>query len=228
MEIISGLYRLAGAGRPRNGKDDAAPLLFDCGWPWSGKGLVADLVALGCRPQQIRAIAITHDDIDHTGRLAPLQAVSGATVIAHTAEIARLGGDHWRPLPRNGGLDDVLGGIADLLYAPWRHHPVRVSHPARDGDRLPGGWLVVHTPGHTPGHAAYFHPLLGVAIVGDALGSPRNGRLRAPAPIYAEDMGEAIRSVRKLAELEPAIICFGHGPILRDAAQALRRLASAL
>ena len=52
MEVVEGLYRLdAGQGvnvylwRPADGRDDGAPLLFDCGWPWAGLKLVAGLMA---------------------------------------------------------------------------------------------------------------------------------------------------------------------------------------
>ena len=257
MEVVEGLYCLdAGQGvnvylwRPADSRDDGAPLLFDCGWPWSGRRLVAGLAGLDVRPGQIRAIAVTHDDFDHSGRLVPLQAVSGAQIIAHEAEVSRLSSDTWRSLPQNGRSSAFARGIAKALYAPWPRHGVRVSRPVQDGAELPGGWVVVHTPGHTPGHASYFHPRLGVAIVGDALGSPRSsalsvgrrpaardaaqssaepdGVLRPPARIYAEDWEEAVRSVCKLAELSPAVLCVGHGPVVRNAEERLRRLAATL
>ena len=72
-------------------RENGEPILFDCGYPWSGRGLVASLTALGCPPEEVRTIAITHDDIDHVGRLASLQAVSSATVIAHRIEAEAAG-----------------------------------------------------------------------------------------------------------------------------------------
>ena len=40
-----------------------------------------------------------------------------------------------------------------------------------DGQVLPvaGGLRVVHTPGHSPGHASYLHEQTGVLITGDAI-----------------------------------------------------------
>ena len=55
--------------------DQSAPgeaILFDCGWPWSGRGLAASLAELGCGPGDLRTIAITHGDFDHVGPLAAL------------------------------------------------------------------------------------------------------------------------------------------------------------
>src|SRR5512143_1713981 len=109
-QIIPGLYRLPGVDwvnvylwNPQRGaRQDGAPMLFDCGWPWSGRGLSAGLVALGVRPEELRTIAITHDDFDHVGRLGMLYAVSGAAVVAHQMEARRLARDTWRDLPRSG------------------------------------------------------------------------------------------------------------------------------
>jgi glyoxylase-like metal-dependent hydrolase (beta-lactamase superfamily II) len=236
MEIIPGFYRLPGIRgvnayiwhpRPEE-RDDGEPILFDCGWPWSGRGLAAGLGALSCRPEEVCTIAITHDDVDHVGRLAMLQAVSGAEVIAHTLEAARLARDRWREPPDLPGPLNLVAAVADRLYALLPRHPVWVSQPVEDGDELPGGWIAVHTPGHTPGHAAYFHPLHRVLIAGDALRHSGGGRLHFPMHLYTEDPVANVRSIRKLAELEPEVICFGHGPVLRDAAGALRKFAQSL
>jgi glyoxylase-like metal-dependent hydrolase (beta-lactamase superfamily II) len=105
---------------------------------------------------------------------------------------------------------------------------VRATCLVQDGDEIGGGWIAVASPGHTPGHTSYFHPGLRTLIAGDALGSIRKGQMRAPQPMFTEDCEVAARSVRRLAELEPEVICFGHGPELFGAAEPLRRLAESL
>jgi glyoxylase-like metal-dependent hydrolase (beta-lactamase superfamily II) len=147
-------------------------------------------------------------------------------VFAHAAEAERLGRDAWRSLPGNRGPVNLVAGVTALLAARWPPHPVWSIDPLTDGDAIGGGWIAVATPGHTPGHTSYFHPGLRALIAGDALGSIRNGLPRAPEPMYTEDRALAAQSIRRLAELEPAVICFGHGPELREAALLLRRLAS--
>ncbi len=104
-----------------------------------------------------------------------------------------------------------------------------VTRPVEDGAELPGGWVAVHTPGHTPGHLAFWHPATRVLIAGDAIGSPQAGRIRANTGNYSADDEEVVRSVRKLAALKPDTICFGHGPeIIGGAAPMLDRLADSL
>lgn len=242
-EAVPGLHRLPGVTginvyvwHPRpDQRSQGEPILFDCGWPWSGQGLVASLEALGCRAADLCTIAVTHDDVDHAGRLAALQALSGAKVIAGRLEVSRLAGNAWRRLPGFPGPVDLLGAGIGLLYRQWPHRPVREVQAVQDGDEIGGGWLAVDTPGHTPGHVAYFHPGLKVLIAGDALGHWGGrfplyayGRLRFPVAAYSEDARAAARSVRKMAALEPEVICFGHGTELYGAAAVLRDFASSL
>ena len=40
--------------------------------------------------------------------------------------------------------------------------------------------------------------------------------LREPPGFFTPDPAENRRSARKLAALEPALVCFGHGPPVRD------------
>lgn len=236
MQIRPGLYKLTGVRQganaylwnPKDQGEDAGPLLFDCGWPWSGPGIIASLETLGCRPTDIHSIVITHDDFDHAGQLASLSAASGAEVIAHQLEVPRLAAEKWRKLPGIGGPIDLFGLAANKFSTSWPHPPVRVQRPVVDGEQLPGGWVVVHTPGHTPGHASYFHPALRVLIGGDALGQGLTGGLIAPKRVYTEDAIAAARSIRKLAQLEPNVLCLGHGPMVYGAAGKLSKLADSV
>lgn len=236
VEITPGLYRLAGlrganAYLWRPGGDAGAadgPILFDCGYPWSGREIDASLTALNCRPADIRTIAITHADFDHVGRLARLAGVNRADVVAHTAEAPLLRSNHWRRLPGSGKSLDPVILAAGPLYRLWPPQPIQVTRPVRDGEEVGGGWIAVHTPGHTPGHTAYFHPRTRTLIAGDALGSVRHKNVRLPKRLYADDWDAALASVHKLAALEPAVICFGHGPELHGATAMLHRLVGTL
>jgi glyoxylase-like metal-dependent hydrolase (beta-lactamase superfamily II) len=83
---------------------------------------------------------------------------------------------------------------------------------------------VVATPGHAPGHLAFWHPTQRIVFCGDTIFRLPN--LRLPFSFVTVDMEENKRSIRRIAQLDAAIACFGHGrPLTRDTAQTLRRFA---
>jgi hydroxyacylglutathione hydrolase len=91
------------------------------------------------------------------------------------------------------------------------------------------GFRVVHAPGHTPGHVIFFRDADRVALAGDVLANinflTRKPGLIEPPPFFSADFRQNRRSMGILADLEPAVVCFGHGPPLRDP-DLLRRFAA--
>ena len=82
------------------------------------------------------------------------------------------------------------------------------------------GFKVLDAPGHSPGHVAYWRESDRALILGDVLFGmhPLLGirQLREPPDFFTPDPAQNRESARKLAALEPALVCFGHGPPLRD------------
>jgi len=109
-----------------------------------------------------------------------------------------------------------MTGILNLLSGPGH----TVKSILSEGDEI-GGLRVIETPGHTPGHLAYWEDTTRVLILGDVLfhRNPvtlRKG-LQEPFTLATFDRAANLRSARKLAALNPATICFGHGAPLADA-----------
>ncbi len=107
-------------------------------------------------------------------------------------------------------------------------HPV--ARRLREGDEV-GGFTVVDTPGHSPGHVSFWREQDRVLVAGDAIFGrhPVTGRpsLHEPPGIFTLDPARARDSIRRLAALEPKVVCFGHGAPWRDQA-ALQAFAAAL
>jgi len=105
--------------------------------------------------------------------------------------------------------------------------PTPVDRVVKDGDVLSevmGGLRVVFTPGHAPGHLAFWQPTRRILFCGDVI--IHAGGLRLPMALATVDMAEDKRSIKRLAELDASIVCFGHGgPLTRQAAQAIRDFA---
>ncbi|WP_158667023.1 MBL fold metallo-hydrolase, partial [Elizabethkingia anophelis] len=101
----------------------------------------------------------------------------------------------------------------------WAGQGHKVERTIAENDRI-GNFQVIETPGHSPGHISLFREWDGVLIIGDAatnmnLLTTATG-LRLPPNIFTSDQQRNIKSLQKLAKLDPAIICFGHGPVMRN------------
>jgi glyoxylase-like metal-dependent hydrolase (beta-lactamase superfamily II) len=204
--------------------DDDQAVVIDAAMPGRAGAVWRHLDALGHEPEAVREIWLTHGDIDHMGSVAALKARSGAKVVAHRADAPLVDGTAARelgPLPLSGTYQRIFDLAVRYLF---RYQPTDVDWPAEDGNTR-GGWQVIHTPGHTAGSASYYHAERKIIIVGDAL-NYRRGRLGAPPPMFTPDMAQAHASIKRIAELDFEVCCFGHGPpLMGNAAQQVRAFA---
>ena len=124
------------------------------------------------------------------------------------------GRDYWRleALPLDVRL---LHAFAHRFV--WDGGPVHVDGTVREGDPL-AGFEVVDLSGHAPGLIGLWRERDRVALVSDCFYmNDMHGRPQPPSvPLdaYNFDTAQARRSIRKLAELRPAVACPGHlGPL---------------
>jgi glyoxylase-like metal-dependent hydrolase (beta-lactamase superfamily II) len=164
----------------------------------------------------IRRIALTHGHGDHVGSLDALKERLGDGVEVLMPELdARI---HQGEKVVEGKLP---GSWPKLRTAPG----VRLS----DGDRVVS-LEVVASPGHSPGHVAFFDPRDRVLIGGDVFtaygGVAVTSHFHARFPFAAMatwDKAKDIESARALRALDPAILVVGHGPVTRDPATAMEQ-----
>jgi glyoxylase-like metal-dependent hydrolase (beta-lactamase superfamily II) len=101
----------------------------------------------------------------------------------------------------------------------WTGPPHPVARALQEGDEV-AGFTVLEVPGHSRGHVAYWRAADRVLILGDVLNGMNlmTGRrgLQEPPKIFTPDPARNRQSARRLAALEPELVCFGHGPPLRD------------
>ncbi len=185
--------------------------LVDTGIPGSEGKIFALIESLGRKRADLKNILITHSDLDHIGSLPALLAATGAQVYAQREEAQVIEGARKT---RNGQL------------VPQR---VRVARLVHDGEVLPlhGGIQVVETFGHAIGHVSYYLLKEKLLIVGDCLVNTEG--LGNSRPQYTFNAEQANATVKKLAALGPASLCFGHGtPIVGDASPQLQALAESI
>jgi glyoxylase-like metal-dependent hydrolase (beta-lactamase superfamily II) len=101
----------------------------------------------------------------------------------------------------------------------WAGPRCPVGRILEHGDEV-AGFRVVHAPGHTPGHCMFFRDSDRLCIAGDVLANLNflTGKpgLREPPSIFSVDVAQNRRSIQTLIDLKPKVICFGHGPPVRN------------
>ena len=234
--IVDGLFRvLRGYVNAYVLEDEAGLVLIDCGLPKRADRIASAIRETGHEPEDVAHILVTHHHLDHTGSLAALAGRTGATVHVHPADAAVVSGASMPPPPNSAKLSGRTIGPLLLRIGPKRADPAKVDEDLVDATELPfaGGARVIHTPGHTPGQTSFLLPRDGgVLIAGDAARAagarfgPPTGALFG---MYTEDIEQARRSFRTLAELDFEVAVFGHGnPVRTRAAEVFRRAAARL
>jgi glyoxylase-like metal-dependent hydrolase (beta-lactamase superfamily II) len=163
-----------------------------------------------------------------------LKQLTGRTLTAHALTHAHL--DHYGSsravcerfgIPLWCGAGDVEMVEAGKMIGPGgRVVPAApkctVARALREGDVL-AGFTVLETPGHSPGHVSYWRESDRVLVCGDVIWGCNPfinaGQPREPFPYVSPDPALNRASARRLAALEPALVCFGHGAPLRDTAR---------
>jgi glyoxylase-like metal-dependent hydrolase (beta-lactamase superfamily II) len=189
-------------------------VLVDSGTRFALRKIVRQL-----RGRSLTAHALTHAHADHQGAShaicellgLPLRCGAADALAMETAgEIMARMPPHW---------------LSAAVGPHWVGPPHPVSRQLREGDEV-GGFRVLETPGHTAGHLSFWREQDRVLVLGDVLanipiwtGLPK---LREPQRIFSLDPALNRQSAWRLAELQPRLTCFGHGPPLRDPRRLLK------
>jgi glyoxylase-like metal-dependent hydrolase (beta-lactamase superfamily II) len=215
VELAPGVWRIRLIGDYVNGfmlrDDDGQVTLIDMGIAASGKKVIAALRSIGSDPSDVTRLMLTHCHPDHAGGAAYVSKETGRPVDVHAAdaEFVRTG----RMPPRDPAMR--LGRLLSLLPEP-KQAGVTVGEELEDGQVVPvaGGVRVIHTPGHSPGHASFLHEESGTLITGDAIFNVL-GR-RWPMKFLCTDFAMTRKTAHRLGEVEYSIAAFTHGPEIRD------------
>jgi hydroxyacylglutathione hydrolase len=164
---------------------------------------------------KLTAHALTHAHADHQG---------SSHAICERLQIPLWCGREDIPAMESGVKLPLTAPWAIRAFEErfWAGPPHPVARPLQEGDEV-AGFQVLETPGHSPGHVAFWRERDRVLILGDVLNNMnvRTGipGLHEPPAFFTPDPVRNRESARRLAALEPALVCFGHGAPLRDTAK---------
>jgi glyoxylase-like metal-dependent hydrolase (beta-lactamase superfamily II) len=240
-EIAPGVYCLeVGKGISRSNvyfvRSEASWVLIDAASANCGRfirKIAESIFGANTRPA---SILLTHDHPDHAGSALELARMWDCTVYVHPDELplAAIGDlstiekyanplDRWIILPLLRLMPRQQ--VESMLSKASLKDVVRAFDPDAAVPSLPD-WKCIPTPGHTPGHVAFFRPGDRFLITGDAivtidlnsfwgflLWGLRINKQRVSGPPWYSTWNKkaAKESFAALAELEPRVLAPGHG-----------------
>lgn len=154
--------------------------------------IIAAVERAGAEPQ---AIWLTHAHLDHIGAISGLRRRWSIPVYLHPLD---------EPVYAAGSRSAALYGL------PFEQ-PEPADRALGDGDVMELGayrFVVMHAPGHAPGHVV-FHGH-GIAMVGDCLFAGSIGRTDLPMS-NPRDLAASLDRIASLPD--ETVVYSGHGPV---------------
>lgn len=198
----------------------AEDVLIDAGTRRSAKRLLRQLEGHG-----LNAHALTHAHPDHQG---------SSHALCTALEIP-----YWVPEGDVDAAEDPSliaerqpgNPIAQFFARAFTGPAHPVDRALREGDEV-AGFAVLETPGHSEGHVSFWREADRTLILGDVVNNmdvlTAIPGLREPKRYLTPDPERNRESIRRLGELEPRLVLFGHGAPLRDTRKFVEFCAGAV
>ncbi len=207
-QLAEGLYQLD--GRPRNVINVylVGDVLIDAGTRQAEGRILRQL-----QGQTVTAHALTHAHPDHQGSSHAVCERLGIPLWCGEADVPAM---ETPGAIKNPKAPRWLNRAQERF---WTGPPHPVARALHEGDEV-AGFTVLETPGHSVGHISLWREADRVLIVGDVVGNVNFiadiPGLNLPPDLFTPNPARNRESARRLAALEPALACFGHGTPLRD------------
>jgi glyoxylase-like metal-dependent hydrolase (beta-lactamase superfamily II) len=220
MRLAAHLHRLGSSSLVNSYlvEDGGAITIVDAGLPGHWRDLLDELESMGRSLDDIKALLLTHGDIDHVGFAERLRREAGIPVYVGAADAAEARGEVPKPASARDPMriGPLVGFIwYGLTHGGLRRTPVAEVTPIEGPTTLdvPGSPVVVPLPGHTPGSVAYRVPIVDAIFMGDAMTtrSVVSGVVGPALGPFTVDPVQAVASLDALDGLDARWVLPGHG-----------------
>jgi glyoxylase-like metal-dependent hydrolase (beta-lactamase superfamily II) len=201
----------------------------------SRQALARELGAIGRGIGEVTRILITHGHPDHCGFAKRARELYGIPfwihpldrayyVRMHQGDLTRIA-ETWirREVPAESA-PQIASGLLGMMRIvqeeiPWGPHDL-----AGDGlDETPravqvGGmeWVILHTPGHSPGHVCLYEPHLRILISGDLVLPEETPHIGLDGAASGDPLANYLDSLHLLKSLPARLVLPGHGEPFQD------------
>jgi len=200
--------------------DNKMSILIDTGVPGQLNQIREAIAKADVRFDTLKAIILTHQDIDHIGGVPELLKESNNQIIvyAHKDDKPYIEGD--LPLIKTDTSrmsKEELASLPKEVKHLYDNAPkVKINRLLEDRQKLPycGGIEVIYTPGHSPGHLSLYLKHSKTLVAGDAM-VIINNRLHGPVKQTTLDIKTATESLKKFLDYDiDTVICY-HGGVFK-------------
>jgi len=196
--------------------------LIDCGYEETFEEFTIGLRNLNIEIQDLHAILISHDDIDHIGALSLFKS-NNPNIIIYCSYIEEQSITGKIKSERLEQAENSLFTLPEndrkwanqFIQELKKIKRIGVDRVLEDCEWIDEKIQVIFTPGHTKGHISFFLPSDKILIANDAIVIEEN-TLDIANPSFVLDKYNAIKSVIRIKELLPnKMICY-HGGVIED------------
>jgi hydroxyacylglutathione hydrolase len=131
-------------------------ILIDTGISQFWSKLESELLSLGCRPERLKLVILTHGDMDHAGNCKIFQHKYGVNIAMHSGDIEMVTSGRSIPRSTDTFSGKLIQWISSIMKDISNFFEPNLYH--EDGQTLKEFGIdafVIHISGHTPGPLPY-------------------------------------------------------------------------
>ena len=203
--------------------DDNNVILVDAGIPDCLPEIKDAMKNTGASFERLDSIIVTHQDIDHVGGIKHIiKELSRVKIFAHIEDKPYIEGEKkWIRLNTNfmNRINSLPEEEKDRILDLFENSNVKINGTLKDGQELGccGGIIVIHTPGHTPGHICLYHKQSRTLIAGDTINIVDGQLVVSNIESMNDKDGEmVINSIKKFEDYDIKNLITYHGGLFNN------------